>query len=101
MAPDSETKLPGEFNKVSVIGLGYVGLPTAAIMANRGIDVLGIDVNPETVEIINKGDIHIVEPDLDILVRSAVSSGKLVAATTPEPADAFIIAVHTPFKADN
>jgi UDP-N-acetyl-D-mannosaminuronic acid dehydrogenase len=101
VAPDSETKLPGEFNKVSVIGLGYVGLPTAAIMANRGIDVLGIDVNPETVEIINKGDIHIVEPDLDILVRSAVSSGKLVAATTPEPADAFIIAVPTPFKADN
>jgi len=93
--------VPIEFNKVSVIGLGYVGLPTAAVIANRGIDVLGVDVNSETVETINQGDIHIVEPDLDILVRSAVSSGKLSAATSPEPADAFIIAVPTPFKADN
>ncbi len=90
-----------EFNKVSVIGLGYVGLPTAAVIANRGIDVLGVDVNSDTVETINQGDIHIVEPDLDILVRSAVSLGKLSAATSPEPADAFIIAVPTPFKADN
>tara|TARA_B100000315_G_scaffold260681_1_gene324031 strand:+ start:7984 stop:9240 length:1257 start_codon:yes stop_codon:yes gene_type:complete len=90
-----------EFNKVSVIGLGYVGLPTAAVIANRGIDVLGVDVNSEIVETINQGDIHIVEPDLDILVRSAVSSGKLSAATSPEPADAFIIAVPTPFKANN
>ena len=90
-----------EFNKISVIGLGYVGLPTAAVIANRGIDVLGVDVNSETVETINRGDIHIVEPDLDILVRSAVSSGKLNAAIAPEPADAFIIAVPTPFKVDH
>ena len=93
--------MPVEFNKVSVIGLGYVGLPTAAVIANRDIDVLGVDVNSEIVETINQGDIHIVEPDLDILVRSAVSSGKLSAATSPEPADAFIIAVPTPFKANN
>jgi len=93
--------VPVEFNKVSVIGLGYVGLPTAAVIANRDIDVLGVDVNSEIVETINQGDIHIVEPDLDILVRSAVSSGKLSAATSPEPADAFIIAVPTPFKANN
>lgn len=89
------------FNKVSVIGLGYVGLPTAAIIASRGINVTGVDVNSQTVETINKGEIHIVEPDLDILVRSAVTSGNLRATTTPEPADAFIIAVPTPFKEGN
>ncbi len=90
-----------KFEKVSVIGLGYVGLPTAAIIANRGINVTGIDVNSQTVETINKGEIHIVEPDLDILVRSAVASGHFRAATSPEPADAFIIAVPTPFKENN
>ena len=83
---------------VAVIGLGYVGLPTAAILANRGVDVLGVDVNVKTVERINRGQVHIVEPDLDIMVRGAVQAGKLRAATTPEAADAFIIAVPTPFK---
>ena len=95
------SEISSQFKKISVIGLGYVGLPTAAIIANRGVSVAGVDVNKKTVEIINKGNIHIVEPDLDILVRSAVASGNLYAATQPEPADAFIIAVPTPFKTDN
>ncbi|MGB0683770.1 MAG: UDP-N-acetyl-D-mannosamine dehydrogenase [Magnetovibrionaceae bacterium] len=85
------------FSKVCVLGLGYVGLPTAAVFASRGLDVLGVDVNPETVSRINKGEIHIVEPELDIMVSAAVSAGKLSAATEPEAADAFIIAVPTPF----
>lgn len=86
------------FNTVSVIGLGYIGLPTAAILASRGVKVIGVDVNEEAVETINAGKIHIVEPDLDIVVHGAVSAGKLVATTKPEAADAFIIAVPTPFK---
>jgi UDP-N-acetyl-D-mannosaminuronic acid dehydrogenase len=94
-------KPPPQFKKVSVIGLGYVGLPTAAIIAHRGINVTGVDVNDKTVETINKGEIHIVEPDLDILVRSAVASGNLKATTQPEAADAFILAVPTPFKSGN
>ncbi len=84
------------FEKVCVIGLGYVGLPTAASLARRGVSVLGVDVNDKTVALINKGQVHIVEPDLDILVTGAVATGKLAAATRPEPADAFIIAVPTP-----
>ncbi len=89
------------FNKVSVIGLGYIGLPTAAVIASRGIDVVGIDVNQHAVDTINAGNIHIVEPDLDIAVRSAVTVGKLRATTTPEPAEVFMVAVPTPFKGDN
>lgn len=84
--------------KICVIGLGYIGLPTSAIMAAKGFSVLGIDVNPKVVETINNGQIHIAEPDLDLFVRAAVQSGKLKAATHPEPADVFIIAVPTPFK---
>jgi UDP-N-acetyl-D-mannosaminuronic acid dehydrogenase len=86
---------------VCVIGLGYVGLPMAAILASRGFDVLGVDVNAEAVALINQGKVHIVEPDLDILVNGAVARGKLKAATKPEPADAFIIAVPTPFVDDH
>ncbi|MGF1765681.1 UDP-N-acetyl-D-mannosamine dehydrogenase [Aliivibrio kagoshimensis] len=89
------------FNKVSVIGLGYIGLPTAAVIASRGIDVVGIDVNQHAVDTINAGNIHIVEPDLDIAVRSAVTVGKLRATTTPESAEVFMVAVPTPFKGDN
>ena len=85
------------FKKVSVIGLGYIGLPTAAVIASRGIEVLGVDINQETVETINAGDIHIVEPDLDIVVRGVVTTGNLRASTTPEAADVFMIAVPTPF----
>ena len=84
------------FEKVCVIGLGYVGLPTAASLARRGVSVLGVDINEKTVALINKGKVHIVDPDLDILVSGAVATGKLAAAARPEPADAFIIAVPTP-----
>jgi UDP-N-acetyl-D-mannosaminuronic acid dehydrogenase len=86
---------------VCVMGLGYIGLPTASILANKGFNVLGVDVRPDVVETINQGRIHIEEPDLDILVRSAVNSGQLKAATEPQPADAFIICVPTPICADH
>jgi len=85
------------FNAISVVGLGYIGLPTAAMFASRRKKVVGVDVNQKTVDIINAGNIHIVEPELDILVRDAVSQGYLRAVTQPEPADAFLIAVPTPF----
>lgn len=86
------------FEVISIIGLGYIGLPTAAVFASRKKKVIGVDVNPKTVEIINRGSIHIVEPDLDMVVHAAVSNGYLRATTEPEPADAFLIAVPTPFK---
>jgi len=86
------------FETISVIGLGYIGLPTAAMFASRKKKVIGVDVNQRTVDIINKGQIHIVEPDLDMLVHAAVKEGYLRATTTPEPADAFLIAVPTPFS---
>ena len=89
------------FKTISVFGLGYVGLPTAAVLASRRKMVIGVDVNPVTVETINRGQIHIVEPDLDMLVHAAVTSGHLRATTTPEPADAFLIAVPTPFTGDH
>ena len=85
-------------NTICVMGLGYIGLPTASLLATKGFQVLGCDVNAEIVKTINQGKIHIVEKDLDILVRSAIQSGQLKAATTPQPADIYIIAVPTPFK---
>jgi UDP-N-acetyl-D-mannosaminuronic acid dehydrogenase len=85
------------FKTVSVIGLGYIGLPTAAVIASRGIKVIGVDVNQKAVDTINAGEIHIVEPDLDIVVRGVVSTGNLRATTIPEPAEVFMIAVPTPF----
>lgn len=88
------------FSTVSVIGLGYIGLPTAAVFASRKKHVIGVDVNQKAVDTINQGQIHIVEPDLDMLVHAAVTEGYLRATTTPEPADAFLIAVPTPFLAD-
>ncbi len=90
-----------EFKRISVVGLGYIGLPTATMFASRRYRVIGIDVNEKTVQTINQGDVHIVEPDLDIAVRSAVAAGYLTANTTPEPADAFLIAVPTPFDTGN
>lgn len=89
------------FNTISVVGLGYIGLPTAAVFASRKVKVIGVDVNEYAVKTINNGDIHIVEPELDIVVHAAVTQGFLKATTTPEPADAFLIAVPTPFKGDN
>lgn len=87
-----------DFKTVSVIGLGYIGLPTAAVIASRGIKVVGVEINQHAVDTINAGKIHIVEPDLDIVVKSVVSTGFLRATTTVEKADAFMIAVPTPFK---
>lgn len=84
--------------KVCVIGLGYIGLPTASLLGTKGFEVHGVDVSEHVVETINNGGIHIVEPDLDILVKSAVQSGNLVASLQPVPSDVFIIAVPTPFK---
>lgn len=83
--------------KIIVMGLGYIGLPTASMLATKGHQVLGVDVNEHAVTTINSGRIHIIEPDLDILVRSAVNSGNLKASLTPEEGDTFIIAVPTPF----
>jgi UDP-N-acetyl-D-mannosaminuronic acid dehydrogenase len=84
--------------KIIVMGLGYIGLPTASMLATKGHTVLGVDVNKSAVDTINSGRIHIIEPDLDVLVRSAVNSGNLKASLTPEEGDTFIIAVPTPFK---
>lgn len=86
------------FETISIIGLGYIGLPTAAVFASRKIKVIGVDVNQLAVDTINRGEIHIVEPDLDMVVHAAVTEGYLRATTRPEPADAFLIAVPTPFK---
>lgn len=84
--------------KVVFLGLGYIGLPTAAVAAGHGYEVVGVDVNPLVVETINQGKIHIVEPELDKLVKEAVQKGNLRAVSKPEPADAFFIVVPTPFK---
>jgi len=83
--------------KVVMLGLGYIGLPTAAIIASKKLQVLGVDVQARVVDTINAGGVHIIEPDLDGLVKSVVSNGWLRAALKPEPADVFIVAVPTPF----
>ena len=83
---------------VSVIGMGYIGLPTAAILASKGVEVVGVDINQHVVDIINQGKIHIIEPELDILVHKAVQDNYLKAVTRPEKADVFMLAVPTPFK---
>lgn len=90
-----------KFNSVCMIGLGYIGLPTATVLASHGVSVIGVDVNPFAVDTINAGNIHIVEPDLDKLVKSVVEAGRLRATLKPEAADAFMIAVPTPFKGDH
>ncbi|WP_313409682.1 UDP-N-acetyl-D-mannosamine dehydrogenase [Stutzerimonas kunmingensis] len=86
------------FQTISMIGLGYIGLPTATLFASRKKKVIGVDVSEHAVNTINSGRIHIVEPELDMLVHAAVSEGYLRATLKPEPADAFLIAVPTPFK---
>lgn len=85
-------------SKVCVVGLGYIGLPTASLLGTKGLHVHGVDTSKQVVDTINAGGIHIVEPDLDILVKSAVQSGRLCAGLEPVEADVFIIAVPTPFK---
>ncbi|NOR68576.1 MAG: nucleotide sugar dehydrogenase, partial [Methylomarinum sp.] len=89
------------FETISVIGLGYIGLPTAAMFASHGKYVIGVDVSQDTVDTINRSEIHIVEPELDGIVHKVVNDGKLKATLKPKPADAFLIAVPTPFKGDN
>lgn len=84
-----------------MMGLGYIGLPTAALIASKGINVHGVDVNAKVVETINRGEIHIVEPDLDGLVNYDVRQGFLKASTTAKAADVFMVAVPTPFKGDH
>lgn len=91
----------GQFKRVSVLGLGYIGLPTAAMFASRKVEVIGFDVNPAVVDTVNNGKVHIIEPDLDAVVHQAVETGFLRATTKLEPAEAFLIAVPTPFKGDN
>lgn len=90
-----------KFETISVVGLGYVGLPTAAVIASRRKQVIGVDVNQHAVDIINKGQVPIEESELDTIVHAAVNGGFLRASTMPEPADAFLIAVPTPFKGDH
>ncbi|WP_172731916.1 UDP-N-acetyl-D-mannosamine dehydrogenase [Pluralibacter gergoviae] len=89
------------FSTISVIGLGYIGLPTVAAFASRQKQVVGVDINQDTVDTINRGEIHIVEPDLDKVVKAAVSGGYLRATTVPVEADAYLIAVPTPFKGEH
>ncbi|MEO0356700.1 MAG: UDP-N-acetyl-D-mannosamine dehydrogenase [Pseudomonadota bacterium] len=86
---------------VSVIGLGYIGLPTAAVFAAHKVPVIGVDVNSDAVATINAGGVHIIEPHLEQAIANAVQDGLLRAVTAPEPADAFLIAVPTPFKGSN
>ena len=93
--------MDNNFKTISVIGLGYIGLPTAATLASRGISVIGVDINKDAVAKINEGKAHFSEPDLDILLKSTVSTGILKAVTEPQAADAFLIAVPTPFNDDH
>jgi UDP-N-acetyl-D-mannosaminuronic acid dehydrogenase len=89
-----------EMKSVCVLGLGYIGLPTASILATNGFKVFGVDISPKVVNIINNGDIHIKEPGLKTLVNAAINSGNLKAYTSPQKADVYIIAVPTPVKED-
>jgi UDP-N-acetyl-D-mannosaminuronic acid dehydrogenase len=87
-----------KFQKICVLGLGYIGLPTASTFAAHGLNVLGVDINPNVIETLQRGDIHIHEPGLQNVVEKAIKSGNLKVSTKPEEADAFIIAVPTPFQ---
>lgn len=89
------------FDTIAVIGLGYIGLPTATVLASKKIRVLGVDSNPHVVDTINSGKVHIVEPNLDNMVQDVVKDGLLKAITFPEQADAFLIAVPTPFQVES
>lgn len=93
--------MSASFDTIAMIGLGYIGLPTAAMFASRKKNVIGVDINQDAVDTINTGRTHIVEPDLDMIVSAAVNQGYLKATTTVQPADAFLIAVPTPFRGDH
>ena len=87
--------------EVVTIGLGYIGLPTSALIASHGTNVLGVDINQKIVDTINQGKVHIVEPELDMIVSKAVSNGFFEASTKPASADVFLIVVPTPFKGNH
>src|SRR5690625_2762702 len=89
-----------KISSVAVIGLGYIGLPTAAILADNGLRVHGVDVNPATVAAVNAGSVPFVEPELGDFVARNVAAGRLTATTEPPAADAYIVAVPTPFLAN-
>ena len=82
-----------KFQKICILGLGYIGLPTASTFATHGVKVVGVDVNPQIIEGLKKGQVHLYEPGLREVVLSALNSGNLTVQPQPEPADAFIIAV--------
>ncbi|OIQ27399.1 MAG: UDP-N-acetyl-D-mannosamine dehydrogenase [Bacteroidetes bacterium MedPE-SWsnd-G2] len=90
-----------ESPEVVMIGLGYIGLPTAALIASNKVSVHGVDINPQVVDTINRGEIHIVEPELDVAVANAVKEGYLKAATQAVVANTYLIVVPTPFKGKN
>jgi UDP-N-acetyl-D-mannosaminuronic acid dehydrogenase len=87
--------------RVAIVGLGYIGLPTAAALATRGVEVVGVDVNEATVKAVANGEVPFVEPDLSVAVSGAVAMGRLTATTETPTADAFIVAVPTPFQGDH
>ena len=89
-----------EFNKICVLGLGYIGLPTSSTFAANGVQVVGVDVNAKVLEVLRKGELHIQEPGLAAIFETAIRSGKLTFSEKPEEADAFIISVPTPFFED-
>lgn len=101
MAPNASTPSSSATKQVCVVGLGYIGLPTAAVLASRGYQVHGVEVNPKAVQIINSGKAHVIEPDLDILVQAAVQTGRLKAHPEPAPADVFMLCVPTPVDEAN
>src|SRR6185436_17812620 len=87
-----------QFRKIEVVGLGYIGLPTAAVFADQGVDVVGVDTKADVVDKVNQGKAHFGEPNLDALVRRVVESTKLRASLEHEEADAFLVAVPTPLR---
>lgn len=89
------------YNQVCFMGLGYIGLPTAAITASKGLSILGVDINQKVVDTINRGEIHIYEPGLGDLVKQVVEQKKLRASTLPETSDVYLIVVPTPFKGNH
>lgn len=96
LVPSGGPSTSAEPTTVCVLGLGYIGLPTASLLGTRGHRVYGVDVTPEVVDTINRGEVHIVEPDLDVIVKGAVAAGTLSASLTPCEADVFVLAVPTP-----
>ena len=89
-----------KFSQACFVGLGYIGLPTAAVVARNGLRVVGVDTNRRIVDTINRGAIHIIEPNLEDVVVEVVSSGMLRAVSTPEESDVYLVVVPTPFTGD-